>query len=433
MKRIFTCVAVVLATATAALAQTTDVPRTMTIDEGNVQWVYDVFASDPPMTFNGAQFTVEGRAYSLTDKTVITVAQGSATAKTVYVNYVDGGARVVAPGAFAHLLTVNVSGQNVDITANPLLADEITYVLSGTGESFALHGDYKSTIVLQGVSLAAKGAQPALWVDNGKRIDFVVSEGTKNTFVDAASNQKKSAFHVKGHAEWKGSGDVTVSGTSRHAYSSNEYTLFKPSFTGTFTVPAAGSDGMHIEQYLEIDGGTFNISGTKGDGIDVGQALEADGVTPTQDEKNGEYIQNGGTVTVVVDEVDTKGVKSEKTMTIKAGRINARANGDGGRAVQTGADLILGTEGADVSAAYLYLGANGATYKYTNENGEADSSKCRGLKVKGDFYFYPSTLDYEAGLKVLGSKLVDVDGIFYNRGGQKNASIIFSPGGGTQQ
>lgn len=423
MKRIFTIVAAMLMTATTAMAQSEIAPpQTMTVSEGNVLWVYDAVVDNTPMTFAGNQLTVKGRAYNLGEQTTIAVADGTAPTLTVSVEYTDAGARVTAPGSLADKLKVNVSGSTVDITVSADLAEEVTYVLAGRGESFALHGDYKSTIVLQGVSLAATGVQPALWVDNGKRIEFQVVEGTTNTFSDAASNQKKSAFFVKGHAEWKGAGSVSVSGTSRHAYSSNEYTLFKNSFTGTFTVPSAGSDGIHVEQYLDIRSGTFSISGTKGDGIDVGYALEDDGKTPTNDEFNGEFRMQGGTLNVVVENDDTKGVKCESNMTILAGRINATANGDGSRGVQTDAHLYLGVEGgSDAKVAYVYLTANGGEW---TDPATGDVNKCRGLKVKQNFYHYPSTVERDTASVLGKKKIVDVDGTYYNHGGTLSGITI---------
>lgn len=423
MKRIFTIVAAALMTATAAIAQSaSSASQTMTVSEGNVQWVYNVVASDAPMTFAGTQLTVNGRTYGLGEQTTITVADGTAPTLTVSVDYADAGVRVVAPGALADKLTVSISGRNVDITASESLADEVTYVLSGSGESFTLHGDYKSTIVLKGVSLAATGAQPALWIDNGKRIEIQVEEGTTNIFSDAAANQKKSTFFVKGHAEWKGAGNVSISGSSRHAYSSNEYTLFKNSFTGTFTVPSAGSDGLHVEQYLDIRSGTFNISGTKGDCIDVSCAYEDDGKTPTKDEFNGEFRMQGGTVNVSVENDDTKGVKCESNMTIIAGRINATANGDGSRGIQTSGHLYLGVEGgSDAKAAYLYLTANGGEW---TDPATGDANKCRGLKVKQNFYHYPSTVERDANSALSKKKIADVDGTYFNLGGTLSGITI---------
>lgn len=392
-------------------------------DTQYVAWLYDANTLQTPMPFS-ADGTLTIGGYSHKGHGIWMTVDNNLDEllkqpDVVYVYFTEEYTPVVyAPGNLAPYLTVKINSlttSDIDITVADNLERELTFVLSGTGNTFALHGNYKTTVVLDGVDLRSTGDQPALWIDNGKRIDIMVNDGKMNIFSDAAMNQKKSAFFVKGHAEWKGGGDVTISGASRHAYSSNEYTIFKPTFTGTFTVPAAGSDGMHIEQYLEINNGTFNISGTKGDGIDVSYALEEDGKTPTKDENNGQFIMRGGDLTVTADVADTKGVKCEDKMTISAGRINATANGDGSRGIQTSSHLYLGTEGsADAKIAYLYLTGNGG--EYTDPETD-DVNKCRGLKVKGNFYHYPSTVERNAASVLTKKKIVDVDGTYFKLGG----------------
>lgn len=411
MKRLFTIVAAIFLTALSAVAQ-----QTFRVSEGGVDWLYDATALDDiPLPFYQGTMSVVGRAFTLGPSTTMSVDSTPIEPLTVIVDYVDGGATVTAPGALANLLVISVNGANVDIAAASTLAEEVTYKLRGTGESFTLHGDYKSTVVLDNVNLAATGTLPALWIDNGKRIEFQVAEDSKNTFVDAATNEKKSAFFVKGHAEWKGGGHVSITGTSRHAYSSNEYTLFKQSYTGIFKIDGAASDGMHIEQYLQVNGGRINIVRTKGDGIDVSCVYEDDGVTPTKDEQNGQFIMTGGSITVSATTADTKGLKCEGNMTISAGTIKATATGDGSRGVQTAGNLYLGTEGAaDAMAAYIYLTADGDEY---TDPATGDTNKCRGLKVKGNFYHYPSTLERNTESLISQKKIVDVDGTYFNLGG----------------
>ena len=418
MKRILSVFAAIFMVAYSAVAQTT-----FTVNDGSVSWLYDLEQlAEVHLPFSNGAVSIAGHTYALGSGVTMTTGDTPIAPLSVSVSYADGKARVVAPGALANVLSVSVSGANVDITAAASLADEVTYTLTGTGESFVLHGDYKSTIVLNGVNLKATGTQPALWIDNGKRIEFQVGEGTTNTFSDAAANEKKSAFFVKGHAEWKGSGNVSVSGTSRHAYSSNEYTLFKQSFSGTFNVTHAGSDGIHVEQYLEVHNGTFNIAGNQGDGIDVSCVYEKDGVTPTQDEKNGQFIMTGGSITVSATVADTKGLKCEGDMTITAGRITATATGDGSRGVQTSQNLYLGTEGAtDAMAAYIYMTADGDEY---TDPATGDTNKCRGLKVKGNFYHYPSTLERNTASLISQKKVVDVDGAYFNLGGTLKSVTI---------
>lgn len=273
MKRLYILVAAVSMTASTAFSQTLRVWN----PDGVTSWVYDANALGNPMPFEGGGASIEGYNHKASNGVWMTVDNSEylagivANPDVVYVTGGEGpGLFVTAAGSLAPYLTVNFDKElsAYDIAVADAFERELTFVLSGSAGSVAIHGNYKTTIVLDGIELRTFGAcnRPALWIDNGKRIEFQV-KGV-NSFADNASNEKKSAFHVKGHAEWKGDGTVNIAGAMRHAYSSNEYTQFKKTFTGAFNVTSAGSDGMHIEQYLQVDGGTISISGNKGDGIE---------------------------------------------------------------------------------------------------------------------------------------------------------------------
>ena len=421
MKRLFVFAAAIAMVAANAAAQTLRVWD----HAGSTAWIYDANTLLNPMSFEGNAITIGGFKHEASNGVWMTVDNSEFQADIVAnpnVVYITGGddpgVHVYAAGELAPYLTVRNDAEccNVDITVADALQRELTFVLRGSAQTVAIHGIYKTTVVLDGIELWANptATRPALWIDNGKRIELQVKG--KNSFKDATPNEKKAALYVKGHAEWKGDGTVSIAGTQRHAYASGEYTQFKKSFTGTFNVTSAGSDGIHVEQYLEINGGTFNIAGNKGDGIDVSYVYaDKAETTPTDDELNGQFIMNGGTITVSATTVATKGVKCDDKMTITAGRINATAQANGTRGVSAGTDLYLGTEdGTDATAAHLYLTANGGEYT-DPETGDVD--KCRGLKVKRNFYHYPSTVERDATSVVKAKKIVDVDGIYYALGG----------------
>ena len=63
-----------------------------------------------------------------------------------------------------------------------------TYFRLSNGNFFQ-DGEYKCTVVLNGVSLTSqRGA--AIDIQNGKRIDIEVVDGTTNTFVDCAGGEQ---------------------------------------------------------------------------------------------------------------------------------------------------------------------------------------------------------------------------------------------------
>ena len=188
----------------------------------------------------------------------------------------------------------------------------------GIRESRVMVGKY----VLNGVSLTSDSG-PALNIVNGKRINFIVSEGSENSFADAAGGTHKAALYVKGHAEWNGAGSVTVKGLTKHAYASEEYTLFEDDF-GSLTVTGAVGDGIHVEQYYEQRAGTVIVSGCSGDGIDCGMTND------TTDELNGQVLISGGSLTIINETgTDADGIDSNGDILITGGTVRISLTGSG--------------------------------------------------------------------------------------------------------
>lgn len=418
MKRISLFLILALCAVCGLYAQTLDVCQ------GSVTWRYDANTLDAGSKMSvasGTTLSVGTMEFPLSGTTLRVNPTGTPEPLTVEVHYGGSMPQIIADGTLAPYLKCSVDRQNVSITASTDLSQEVTYRLSGVGESFTLTGDYKSTVVLDGVTLQATGTTPALYIVNGKRIDLQCTDGTTNVVEDAATNTVKSAFYVKGHAEWKGGGTVNITGNARHAYSSNEYTEIKASFTGVINILGAKNDGMHIEQYLIVNGGTINVSHTQGDAIDVSYAMEDDEVTPTNDSINGQVHVKNGVLNLSVNADDTKALKSDDSMWITGGRIEAIANGDGSRCINVGLDLTIGTKGStDQTNPYIYLTANGGTYTAP----DGDTTKCRGIKVKRNLYFYSGLLKRNPESAVSSSKMVDVDGLPTVSGGKLDGITI---------
>ena len=197
---------------------------------------------------SGTALTIQGHRFAIADIDSITASPtASVEAKAVGVNYAGTTAHVTLSGDLANLLTVTATGSNVSIMASDALADEVSYVLSGESAdgSFYMDGSYKASFTLNNLQLTNAHGGGAVTIDCGKRIDIHIPTGTTTTLADAAGGTQKACFFVNGHAEFKGGGTLNVSGNTKHAYASDEYTLFKPSF-GTMNVTSAVSDGLHI-------------------------------------------------------------------------------------------------------------------------------------------------------------------------------------------
>lgn len=358
---------------------------------------------------NGSTLTIAGTDYAISDIDSITVSSETVEAATVAVTYSDATARVVVSADVAPQLTITASAADVSIVAASTLATEVNYTLTGmsTDGSFYMDGDYKSTVTLSGLTLTnTRGA--AINIDNGKRINVVVTDGTTNTLTDGASGTQKACFFVNGHAEFSGAGTLNLTGNAKHAYASDEYTLFKKSF-GTLNVLASANDGLHIQQYLQVKGGTINVSGTTGDCIDVSVTKDA------TDEQNGQVLIAGGQLTLNVASDDVKGVKCDSLMTISGGTINATVSGNGAKGLSVGTDLLVNETSGNATA--ITMTVTGTTYMPDTTS----ESKCRGIKVKGGFTFDGGTISISATGKK--SKAISVDGDYTYKSGSIDCSV----------
>lgn len=383
------------------------------------------------MTFKPGALVIDGTEFLLTDyPTLIGTALAQEEA-SVYALYEGSSASVSISGDLASRVSAEVKDANItvtDIQEATDLADlaEVTYHLSGTATDGSFHqvGAYKCTIALEDVSLESTACP--FEIENGKRINILLAEGSQNTFRDGANNFRKSTFWIKGHPEFTGAGTLNLTGTQRHAYSSNEYTQLKNSFTGTLNILGAQNDGMHVEQYYEQRSGNVIFKNVLGDNLDVSAT------TTTSDEYNGQVIISGGTLDCTASGDDTKCVKSESHMTITGGTLKLRCTGDGSKGLSVGStvanvgsgDLLIQQDpnAANNERPYVYLLATGD--EYVNPADPNDTSKCRGIKVKGNFTFDGGTIERDASSSVKSTKIISIDGTYtYKAGAYKNCSV----------
>lgn len=363
------------------------------------------------MTYTGGtSLTVSGVTYDLSAIDSITVDNSTVEAATVSVTYNGTLASVLVSGDIAPYMTVTVSGADVSILADATLAEEVTYRLSGTSTdgSFTMDGEYKSTVELNNLTLTSSTGA-AVNIENGKRINVVIPSGTTTTLVDGANGTQKACLFVNGHAEFSGGGSLILTGNTRHAYASDEYTILGSDF-GSIEVLSSTNDGLHVDQYFQMDGGTVTINNTVGDGIDVSITNDA------TDELNGQVFINGGTLTIDVASDDVKGIKCDSLMTIAGGTIVANVSGDGAKGISAGTDLYINQSSGNTTA--ITMSVTGTTYMPDDPDLE---SKCRGIKVKGNLYFDGGTISISAtGAK---SKAISVDGNYYYTSGSLDCAV----------
>jgi hypothetical protein len=395
-----------------ALAGTTltAAAQTLRIEQGSVTTAFDATTlGESNFSAGGSTITLGGKIYEVSTIDRITINNTPVAAATVGVTFSENSAQVELSGDLAPYLTVSVEGANVSITADASLQEEVTYTLSGASSSgsFTMEGDFKATVALNGVDLTSTTvSMPAINILNGKRIKILVN-GTNN-FADCAGGMHKGAFFVNGHPEFEGSGTINITGNSKHAYVSDEYSQFKDEFTGTINVLGAVGDAFHIDQYLLMQGGTFTMKNVGGDGFDISLTNDS------TDEFNGEVFIEGGHIQLDVAAHDTKGIKSDAQMTISGGTISGIVSGNGTKGISVEGDLTI--KGVAENP-LIDLKVTGTTYAA----GTADESKCRGIKGKGNFTFDGGTIKISAtGVK---SKAISVDGDYIYKSGSLNCFV----------
>lgn len=310
----------------------------------------------------------------------------------VNVVYDGNSATVTVAKNISNLMTVVVNGAHVNIVADASLQDSVFYNLSGSTSngSFYMDGDYKCYVNLTDLTIHNPDSA-AINIDNGKRIDVTLNG--ISTLTDATSGAQKACFFINGHAVIAGEGTLNITGNSKHAYFSDEYTRIT---SGIITVLNSVSDGFHINQYLQMDGGTVTISTTGGDGIDVGMTKT------TTDSHNGEFIMNGGSLAVNTTGDAVKAIKSESIMTIAGGTIIASTIGkaiyDATKADISSCAAIKCDSTFNMSNGTIYLTSTGMGGKGLNTDGSVNISGGTFTAVTtGDVYEYSSTLDTKAG------------------------------------
>ena len=135
------------------------------------------------------------------------------------------------------------------------------------------------------------------------------------------------------------------------------------------------------------------------------------------DEYNGQVFINGGTLNLTVAADDVKGLKSESDMTIQGGTIHADVTGNGCKGFSVGGNLLIGqAEGATTA---ITMNVAGTTY----HKGEIDESKCRGIKVKGNYTLAGGSIKMNVtGKKALYADVKANEKVFFGVGYENRKS-----------
>lgn len=357
------------------------------------------------MTFHGQSVDIHGTTYALSDIDSLVIMP------QITVTWKGAMATVNVPATIKDYVDVSTLAGHVTIT-NRITWTEIELTLSGdcNNGSLTYEGAFKSTVRLNGLNLTSRQGA-ALNIQNGKRINLVLTDGTQNSLTDASTGTHKAALYCRGHLEVEGGGSLTVKGNLGHAIGVNEYLLLKKS-TGAITIAGSVKDGIHCGQYFEMRGGTITWDeNMKGDGIQAEQDMLADGVTPDPDPENtGALTISGGSITGIVSAETVEGIKCDGLMTISGGTIDLQATGTGARGIKADGGLVVSEDTAPTS---ITIAASGE--QWVNPNNAKDSTRSGCIRVKGDMVVNAGTItltyaDGCNGIKVDKSENLQING-----------------------
>ncbi len=380
--------------------------QTLNVHTGQICTAVTASAYKMPYTNNGTTVSIAGKHFTVAEIDSITIDNSVVTPNSVQVTYNGGSAKVRISGDIATHITASVSGAHVSITQGTNVSNEITYTLQGnsTNGSFYTTGSYKMTLALNGVSLTNPNGA-AIDIQNGKRIAVELVDGTTNALVDGANGTQKACFNVKGHPEFKGSGTLNLTGNTKHAFKSGEYTELKAN-TGTINVLKSAGDGMHVGQYLNMKGGTINMNNIGDDGLQVEITKDA------TDTLNGQALISAGSITMNITALAAKGLKADSLITISGGTFNITTSGNG---TYDTTDKDTKTANCISSDYNIIISGGEFTLKNTGSGGRC--IKCDGIleiyggkidaNTTGSEYRYSSTLTSSSkAIKSLGNMLI---------------------------
>lgn len=331
-------------------------------------------------------------------------------APVVNISYSASNATVDIP-KYAGYITSTVNGSDVVINNTQTDGKEPTYIVSGTtaNGSLTINGQYKMTIVLNGVNITSKNT-PAIDIQCGKRTDLIIKNGSSNILVDSPANTGKAALYCKGHMEIKGTGALTVNGKANHAIATKEYLEIKENCS--LTINSSANDAIHAGQYYKQIAGKILIEkDVTSDGIQV------EATTDATDEYNGQLFIKGGSINITVSNQDCKGIKADSDITISGGDIYIPANGNGSRGIQTSGNIIIGEEDGKTS---IKVYANGG--KCTLAECADDPHKCTGIKADGNITINAGTI--VVGNEGKKAKGIKAGGVYKANGGTVTCTSI---------
>lgn len=309
----------------------------------------------------------------------------------IYIAWDGDNVNIINPFASSGV-TITNQGAKVTVSVTSAVQD-IVYHLSGSTSDGYLYitPNKRFTLSLEGVSIT-NSEGPAIDVLVDKKTTVILANNSQNFLTDGSANPKKAALQSKSELIFTGSGTLTVNGNKRNGIHSDDYVQIN---SGNIVVASAVADGIHCD-YFVMNGGTANITAS-GDGVDGDTG----------------FIEiNNGTLTVNVAAADAKGLKCDSVVLINGGNITVNNSGDQSKGIKSGKDMYI--SGGDIT-----VNATGSYVSETTSSG-VELSYCTGIKTDGNLYITDGNITVVCPTGNAGGKAISCDGNIHISGGTMN-------------
>jgi len=306
------------------------------------------------------------------------------TEGSVVVKFGNQAATIINP---FESMGVTITCQAANVVVQSTTTDTITYILTGSTPegSLKIYSDTPFELIMNGLDIIHSN-DPALNIQSHKRVAVTLVKGTSNRLVggmgfisESDSEDMKAAFFSEGQLVFSGEGSLTAISRYRHAICSDNYIRING---GTITIPISANDGLHANEFIEINDGKVDIN-SMGDGMD----------------SEGYVLITGGSILITTTGDKSHGIKSVTETTIRtSGDIEINVEGDASKAFKCGGDML-------VSQGILNLTTSGnACY----DESEGETSSASGIKCSGNFLLNGGSIEINSS--GMGGKGINVGG-----------------------
>lgn len=312
-----------------------------------------------------------------------------AAANDIYITYNGNSVSVINPLA-ASGINITTAGADVTVLSTAGIQDVVYHISGNTGDgSLCITPDKRFTLSLEGVSIT-NDAGPAIDVLVDKAVTVVLANGSQNYLNDGSGNTKKAALQSKSQLIFNGGGTLTLNGAVRNGIHSDDYVQVN---SGNIVVASAVADGIHCDWFI-MNGGTVEV--TSGD----------DGI----DGDEGFIEVNGGEIVIHSTAVSARAMKCDSTITVNNGNITIYNSGNQSKGMKSG-------RGTTINGGTIHITSSGTTVLESTTSGN-NPSYCSAMVSNSNITINGGVIDITLPSSNGGGRGISADSTVNITGGE---------------